>query len=155
MLYFRWIIILGFITLSIYLSLSNLEYYSKFHSKELEQLDEEFVKSEESEIIKNLYIFIEELKLKDNFFGEDIVAFQEILDNYIENRQLNSSFIDYMAATYACKAAVKAGDKLDDNECISLVDKLFSTKHPYYCPHGRPIIINLSMNDLDKRFERI
>ena len=84
MLYFRWIIILGFITLSIYLSLSNLEYYSKFHNKELEQLDEEFVKSEESEIIKNLYIFIEELKLKDNFFGKDIISFQEILDNYIE-----------------------------------------------------------------------
>ena len=87
--------------------------------------------------------------------GREKEVINQILDNYIENRQLNSSFIDYMAATYACKAAVKAGDKLDDNECISLVDKLFSTKHPYYCPHGRPIIINLSMNDLDKRFERI
>ena len=87
--------------------------------------------------------------------GREKEVINQILDNYIENKQLNSSFIDYMAATYACKAAVKAGDKLDDDECISLVDKLFSTKHPYYCPHGRPIIINLSMNDLDKRFERI
>jgi DNA mismatch repair protein MutL len=87
--------------------------------------------------------------------GREKEVINEILDNYIENKQLNSSFVDYMAATYACKAAVKAGDKLDDDECISLVDKLFSTKHPYYCPHGRPIIINLSMNDLDKRFERI
>ena len=87
--------------------------------------------------------------------GREKEVINQILDNYIENKQLNSSFIDYMAATYACKAAVKAGDKLDDDECISLIDKLFSTKHPYYCPHGRPIIINLSMNDLDKRFERI
>ena len=87
--------------------------------------------------------------------GREKEVINQILDNYIENKQLNSSFIDYMAATYACKAAIKAGDKLDDDECISLVDKLFSTKHPYYCPHGRPIIINLSMNDLDKRFERI
>ena len=60
-----------------------------------------------------------------------------------------------MAATYSCKAAIKAGDKLDDSECISLIDKLFATKHPYYCPHGRPIIVNLSINDLDKRFERL
>ena len=87
--------------------------------------------------------------------GREKEVINQILDNYIENKQLNSSFVDYMAATYACKAAVKAGDKLDEDECISLVDKLFSTKHPYYCPHGRPIIINLSMNDLDKRFERI
>jgi DNA mismatch repair protein MutL len=87
--------------------------------------------------------------------GREKEVINQILDNYIENKQLNSSFINYMAATYACNAAVKAGDKLDDDECISLVDKLFSTKHPYYCPHGRPIIINLSMNDLDKRFERI
>lgn len=87
--------------------------------------------------------------------GRETEVINQILDNYIENKQLNSSFVDYMAATYACKAAVKAGDKLDEDECISLVDKLFSTKHPYYCPHGRPIIVNLSMNDLDKRFERI
>ena len=59
-----------------------------------------------------------------------------------------------MAATYSCKAAVKAGEKLSDIECRELVDNLFNTEHPYYCPHGRPIIINLTINDLDKRFER-
>ena len=59
-----------------------------------------------------------------------------------------------MASTYACKAAIKAGDKLTSKECIKLVDELFSTEHPYYCPHGRPIIVNLSIDDLDKRFER-
>ena len=87
--------------------------------------------------------------------GKEKEVIDDILDNFIEHKQLNSSFIDYMAATYSCKAAIKAGDKLDETECISLIDKLFSTKHPYYCPHGRPIIINLSINDLDKRFERI
>ena len=67
---------------------------------------------------------------------------------------MNSTFIDYVAATYACKAAIKAGDSLDNDECISLVDRLFATNHPYYCPHGRPIIVNLTIEDLDKRFER-
>ena len=87
--------------------------------------------------------------------GKEKEVISDILDNYIEHKQLNSSFIDYMAATYSCKAAIKAGDKLDESECVNLIDKLFSTKHPYYCPHGRPIIINLSISDLDKRFERI
>lgn len=87
--------------------------------------------------------------------GKEKEVINDILDNFIEHKQLNSSFIDYMAATYSCKAAIKAGDRLDESECISLIDKLFATEHPYYCPHGRPIIINLSINDLDKRFERI
>ena len=40
-------------------------------------------------------------------------------------------------------------------EMQELVNLLFSTEHPYYCPHGRPIIIKLSLEELDKRFERI
>ena len=87
--------------------------------------------------------------------GNEKEVINDILDNYIENKKLNSTFIDYVAATYACKAAIKAGDVLDNEECVSLIDKLFSTKHPYYCPHGRPIIINLTIEDLDKRFERL
>ncbi len=86
--------------------------------------------------------------------GREKEVINEILDNYLENNQLNSSFIDYMAATYSCKAAVKAGDLLEDDECVNLINQLFATKHPYYCPHGRPIIINLTISDLDKRFER-
>ena len=72
----------------------------------------------------------------------------------VQNKQLNSSFIEYMAATYACKAAIKAGEKLSNVESSELIDKLFNTEHPYYCPHGRPIIVNLTIDDLDKRFER-
>ena len=87
--------------------------------------------------------------------GNEEEVINDILGNYIEHKKLNSTFIDYVAATYACKAAIKAGDILENDECVSLIDKLFSTQHPYYCPHGRPIIINLSIEDLDKRFERL
>ena len=48
----------------------------------------------------------------------------------------------------------KAGDQLKPEERTYLIDRLFSTDHPYYCPHGRPIIINLSIDELDQRFER-
>ncbi len=50
---------------------------------------------------------------------------------------------------------MKAGDVLTLEEMRELVNRLFGTKHPYYCPHGRPIIVQLSMDELDRRFERI
>ena len=83
---------------------------------------------------------------------EEII--KEILEQYSKTKNTSSAFIEYMASTYACKAAIKAGDKLSQIECKELVDQLFSTEHPYYCPHGRPIIVNLTLNDLDVRFER-
>tara|TARA_Y100001970_G_scaffold212696_1_gene259762 strand:- start:8091 stop:9824 length:1734 start_codon:yes stop_codon:yes gene_type:complete len=86
--------------------------------------------------------------------GKEEEVINDIIDKYTKTKKKSSSFVDYIAATYACKAAVKAGEKLSNNECKSLVDELFATKHPYYCPHGRPIIINLSLEDLDSRFER-
>ena len=86
--------------------------------------------------------------------GKEKDIINNILDHYIENKKFNSTFIEYMAATYACKAAIKAGDKLSYNESAELIDKLFNTKYPYYCPHGRPVIVNLTIEELDKRFER-
>jgi len=86
--------------------------------------------------------------------GKEKDIINNILDHYIENKKFNSTFIEYMASTYACKAAIKAGDKLSYIESSELIDKLFSTKYPYYCPHGRPVIVNLTIEELDKRFER-
>ena len=60
-----------------------------------------------------------------------------------------------MDASFACKAAIKAGDVLNVDEMRELVNRLFGTKHPYYCPDGIPIIVQLSMEELDRRFERI
>ena len=86
--------------------------------------------------------------------GNEKQVINDILDYYIDYQKIDSSFIDHMAATFACKASVKAGDRLTYEERRDLIDKLFATDHPYYCPHGRPIIINLSIDELDKRFER-
>ncbi len=90
----------------------------------------------------------------DVHWGSEKEVILQILDKFIEYNELDASFIDYLASTFACKAAIKAGDPLTMEERKHLIDKLFSTEHPYYCPHGRPIIINLTLDDLDKRFER-
>ncbi|MAV64034.1 MAG: hypothetical protein CMG00_02460 [Candidatus Marinimicrobia bacterium] len=87
-------------------------------------------------------------------FGKELEIIREILDLYIKHNEISSSFIDNMCATYACKAAIKAGEKLESQEMKHLVNRLFFTKNPYYCPHGRPIIINLTEDELDERFER-
>ena len=87
-------------------------------------------------------------------YGKEDEVINDIIEKYAKTKKASSSFIDYIAATYACKAAIKAGDKLTEIECKELIDQLFATEHPYYCPHGRPIIVNLGIEDIDKRFER-
>jgi len=47
-----------------------------------------------------------------------------------------------------------AGDRLTVEEMINLIDELFATDFPYFCPHGRPTIINIPLSEIDKRFLR-
>jgi len=35
------------------------------------------------------------------------------------------------------------------------VDQLFSTSEPYFCPHGRPVIVTLNLEEIDKKFKRL
>ncbi len=58
------------------------------------------------------------------------------------------------AAAFACGAAIKAGQKLGQEEMNALLNSLFSTKNPYTCPHGRPTLIRLSLEELTRRFLR-
>ena len=88
-------------------------------------------------------------------WGNENTVIRDIIDNYISNKENSSTFIEGLAASFACHAAVKAGDSLSEEEMNLLVNNLFTTEHPYYCPHGRPIIVQLSLEELDHRFERI
>jgi len=54
----------------------------------------------------------------------------------------------------ACKTAVKAGDKLSEAETVKLLEELLGCENPYTCPHGRPTMIKLSKDELDRRFLR-
>ena len=88
-------------------------------------------------------------------WGDEKRIIKEIIDEFISKRKTYSSYKEALAASFACKAAVKAGDIMENDEMVMLINRLFSTEHPYYCPHGRPIIFQLSLEELDKRFERI
>ncbi|NCB48631.1 MAG: DNA mismatch repair endonuclease MutL [Clostridia bacterium] len=58
-------------------------------------------------------------------------------------------------ATCACKAAVKGGQVLSDNEITFLLGQILSSKYTLLCPHGRPICVSLSKYEVEKMFKRI
>lgn len=91
----------------------------------------------------------------DLSLGNEKTIIRNILDYYLEHGKEYSSTQERLAASYACHGAIKAGDPLTYEEMQELINRLFATEHPYYCPHGRPIIVQLSLEELDRRFERI
>jgi DNA mismatch repair protein MutL len=56
--------------------------------------------------------------------------------------------------TVACKSAIKFGDELSREEMSKLVDELLATDVPFYCPHGRPTIYFIALEELASKFER-
>lgn len=59
-----------------------------------------------------------------------------------------------LALTFACKAAIKAGQRLSQQEISELFDRLFATELPYHDIHGRPTVVQLSVAELHNRFRR-
>jgi DNA mismatch repair protein MutL len=104
-------------------------------------------------LVKN-YVLIE--GVPDDFkSGSEEKILREFVAEYLNNRtekQLQEK--DNIAKSYSCKAAIKAGDKLSEKEMRLLIDQLFATSMPYVCPHGRPIVIKISLEEFDKRFGR-
>jgi DNA mismatch repair protein MutL len=58
------------------------------------------------------------------------------------------------AAMIACKAAVKAGQRLESSAQQALIRSLATAQNPFACPHGRPIMIAIDQEELEKRFGR-
>ena len=87
--------------------------------------------------------------------GKEGTILQDVLDLFKEDEQsVKLEPRERLAKSYSCKAAIKAGDPLNDAEMRSLLDQLFETEIPYSCPHGRPVIVKLSLSELDRRFGR-
>ena len=58
-------------------------------------------------------------------------------------------------ASMACKAAVKGNTRLSGEEAKKLIDELLTLENPYHCPHGRPTIISMTKQEVEKKFKRI
>ncbi|HEX2643750.1 MAG TPA: hypothetical protein VHU81_12225, partial [Thermoanaerobaculia bacterium] len=67
---------------------------------------------------------------------------------------LRRRVLESLAASLACKAAVKMHHPLAPLEMEALVAELFVAEQPYACPHGRPIVLQMTDGDLERRFGR-
>jgi DNA mismatch repair protein MutL len=88
--------------------------------------------------------------------GEARNLFAEILDHVeLDKRgQAKQTIRDDIAASLACKAAVKINMKLTPEKMQWLIDRLLLTSSPTTCPHGRPVILRLTMKDIERGFHR-
>ena len=82
--------------------------------------------------------------------------FAEILDTIEAEKRggPKSTFRDDIAASLACKAAIKINMKLTPEKMRWLIDRLLLTTSPTTCPHGRPVILRLSVKDIERGFHR-
>ena len=77
-----------------------------------------------------------------------------LVDIYDEDVLTIDMIINEDIIQQACKSAIKAHDSLSITESIHLVEQLKLLKDPLTCPHGRPIIIEMSQIELEKMFKR-
>lgn len=67
---------------------------------------------------------------------------------------LSRRILESLAASMACKAAIKMHHPLSAPEMEALMAELFVAEQPYACPHGRPIVLQMTDTDLERRFGR-
>ena len=81
--------------------------------------------------------------------------FVEVLDHLEEVGEKPLDIITEKLASMSCKAAVKGNHALSFQEVERLIDELLTLEDPYHCPHGRPTIISISRQEMEKKFKRI
>ena len=123
-------------------------------------------------LLKELYPHLSNLGFTLKFFSRNTIVIEgipqevkqgteekilfEILEEYHLNEREKkiTDAKDNIAKSYSCRTAIKAGDKLSEKEMRLLIDQLFATSMPYVCPHGRPIVVKISLDEFDRRFGR-
>ncbi len=89
--------------------------------------------------------------------NEDIVSITAELASYLSLNQktVMPEKLDWIYHSMACRAAIKAGNTTTDYELRKFVEELLSRDDIRYCPHGRPVMVEVSKRDLEKQFKRI
>lgn len=127
--------------------------------------DEKMIVEENSSVFKDLGFDIEsfggnsinvsgvpDFLVRENL--EEII--KGVIDDLINNLKASKfqgkseAIITYMS----CRGAIKFGQKLSESEMVALIKQMKTLKRPYTCPHGRPTMISLDMDSLEKMFGR-
>jgi DNA mismatch repair protein MutL len=93
--------------------------------------------------------------------GVDAAQVEHMLNEILEQLMREDQAINLeavrtrIAASIACHAAIKVNMPLEQNKMEWLLAELAKTEHPMTCPHGRPVVLRYSMQDIQKAFKRI
>ena len=88
--------------------------------------------------------------------NEDVtVLLSEIAGKLLDKSDPTPAKLDWMYKNMACRAAVKAGDETPPAEQEKFIEYVLSHRDVRYCPHGRPILIEMTRPELEKTFGRI
>lgn len=85
---------------------------------------------------------------------DDGKLLKDIVEDLQESGSTRLGMDERVATSYACHTAVRAGEVLSKREMAALIDRLFATEDPFVCPHGRPIVIKMSLDEIHRRFGR-
>ncbi|MFW5749485.1 MAG: DNA mismatch repair endonuclease MutL [Halanaerobium sp.] len=128
--------------------------------------------AEEREIVRQYEDQIREIGIDFSDFGSNTILIQEVpvllknkpTGNIIEEliaelaeagkaksaAEIQKTMLEYLA----CRSSIKAGQPLTKKESIQLIKDLYRTENPYRCPHSRPIMINISREEIEKGLGR-
>ena len=119
-------------------------------------------------LIKKNKLFFNKYGFDFNDLGELIQTpileynynYDAILEYLLEKLSSNNTdkledFFNYQIKTKACKASIKAKEVLTPLEREKMLRDLNSCVNPYHCPHGRPVIVALDNNQIERLFKRI
>ncbi|WP_324291181.1 DNA mismatch repair endonuclease MutL [Levilactobacillus brevis] len=88
--------------------------------------------------------------------GQETATIQEMIDWVLKDGKISvATFREKTAIMMSCKRAIKANHHLDDQQARALLQKLATAENPFNCPHGRPVLVHFTDQDLEKLFKRI
>ncbi len=91
-----------------------------------------------------------------NLFGiAEKDLFLEVLGGLEQAGSRDSGLVLEKIASMSCKAAVKGCQRMSTAEAYALIEELLTLENPYNCPHGRPTIISMTKQEIEKKFKRI
>ena len=88
--------------------------------------------------------------------GQEESTIREMIDFLLDNNALSmATFREATAIMMSCKRSIKANHYLGDTEARQLLHDLKQTDNPYNCPHGRPVLIQFTVYEIERMFKRI
>lgn len=126
----------------------------------------------EEAVLEEYRVYFEALGFRWEDFGHHSIAmrampvdlygkseqnfFEEILDELVENGCKGTpEVIQEKIISMSCKAAVKGNHTMTSLEMQALIEQMLTLENPYHCPHGRPTMISMTKQEMEKKFKRI